>query len=349
MKFEKSKFEKSLQGDVLRKMSPTGKTLIIVVFCLIYSAGLAVSPFSEIRAFADLVEQLFLASRSSEGFDLKNLEVDSSGNPLIDYRFEEDVIYSRAGGETLTMDIYIPSDTDTPRPGVLYVHGGAWITGDKRSGPGVVIVSELIKAGFIVFSIDYRLAPKWKFPSQIIDVKTAVRFARKHSSEFMIDPAVIGAFGTSAGAHLVALAALTADKGLFSSDEFSDQSEELICVVDLYGPTDLEALFTGIEKELAELIFGSEEDVLKKASPISYVRSDSPSFLIVQGDKDAVVPPYQSVRLFEKLIDKECSAELIIVENAGHGLVPDGGEVRPSILEVAEKVVHFFKNALPTQ
>ncbi|MDI9368491.1 MAG: hypothetical protein QM445_09115 [Thermotogota bacterium] len=79
------KFEKSLQGDVLRKMSPTGKTLIIVVFCLIYSAGLAVSPFSEIRAFADLVEQLFLASRSSEGFDLKNLEVDSSGNPLIDY------------------------------------------------------------------------------------------------------------------------------------------------------------------------------------------------------------------------------------------------------------------------
>ncbi|MDD4826490.1 MAG: alpha/beta hydrolase, partial [Mesotoga sp.] len=63
----------------------------------------------------------------------------------------------------------------------------------------------------------------------------------------------------------------------------------------------------------------------------------------------AVVPPYQSVRLFEKLIDKECSAELIIVENAGHGLVPDGGEVRPSILEVAEKVVHFFKNALPTQ
>jgi len=343
------RFEKLLQADVRRKMSPTRKTQIIVIFCLVFSFGVARSPFSEIRVFADLVEQLFLASRSSESFDLKNLEVDSSGRPAIDYRFEEDVIYSRAGGETLTMDIYIPNDIDTPKPGILYVHGGAWITGDKKSGPGVVIVSELIRAGFVVFSIDYRLAPKWKFPSQIIDVKTAVRFVRKHSSEFMIDPAVIGAFGTSAGAHLVSLAALTADKGLFSSDEFSDQSEELICVADLYGPTDLEALFTGIEKELADLIFGSEEGILKNASPISYVRSDSPSFLIVQGDKDAVVPPYQSVRLFEKLLDEGCSAELIIVENAGHGLVPDGGEVRPSMLEVAEKVVHFFKNALPNQ
>ncbi|WP_367356988.1 alpha/beta hydrolase fold domain-containing protein [Mesotoga sp.] len=330
-------------------MSPTRKTQIIVVFCLVCSVGLADSPFSEIRAFADLVEQLFLASRSSESFDLKNLDVDSYGRPAIDYRFEEDVIYSRAGGETLTMDIFTPNDIDTPRPGILYVHGGAWITGDKRSGPGVVIVSELIRAGFIVFSIDYRLAPKWKFPSQVIDVKTAVRFVRKHSSELMIDPGRIGAFGTSAGAHLVALAALTADKGLFSSDEFSDQSEELICVADLYGPTDLEALFTGIKKELVDLIFGSEEDVLKKASPISYVRSDSPSFLIVQGDKDAVVPPYQSVRLFEKLLDKGCSAELIIVENAGHGLVPDGGEMRPSMMEVAEKVVHFFKSALSNQ
>jgi len=330
-------------------MSPTRKTLIIVVFCLVRYVGLAGSPFSEIRVFADLVEQLFLASRSSEDFDLKNLEVDSSGKSVIDYRFEEDVIYSRAGEETLTMDIYIPNDIDAPRPGILYVHGGAWITGDKRSGPGVVVVSELIRAGFVVFSIDYRLAPKWKFPSQIIDVKTAVRFVRKHSSEFMIDPAVIGAFGTSAGAHLVALAALTADKGLFSGDEFSDQSEKLICVADLYGPTDLEALFTGIEKELAELIFGSEEDVLKKASPTSYVGSDSPSFLIVQGDKDAVVPPNQSVRLFEKLIEKGTSAELIIVENAGHGLVPDGGEMRPSMLEVAEKVVSFFKNTLPNQ
>ncbi|MBN2253696.1 MAG: alpha/beta hydrolase, partial [Kosmotogaceae bacterium] len=163
-------------------MSSTRRALIISVFCLVYSVGLAVSPFSEIGAIADLVEQLFLASRSGEGFDLKNLEVDSSGESGIDYRFEEDVIYSRAGGETLTMDIYIPKDIDTARSGILYVHGGAWITGDKRSGPGVVIVSELIRAGFVVFSIDYRLAPKWKFPSQIIDVKTAVRFARKHSS-----------------------------------------------------------------------------------------------------------------------------------------------------------------------
>ncbi|MBN2220322.1 MAG: alpha/beta hydrolase, partial [Kosmotogaceae bacterium] len=305
--------------------------LIIAISCvLLCPMNVAADSLSETTAFADLLKQLFLASRTARDFSLESLKVGTEELPAVDFVVEEDIVYSEVDGEILTMDVYYPAGTTAPRPAILYVHGGAWITGDKRSGPGVMVAGELLRAGFIVFSIDYRLAPKWKFPSQVIDVKTAIRFVRENSTELLIDPEAIGGFGTSAGAHLVALAALTANAGMFSKDEYSGQDEDLFCVADLYGPTDLVTLLKGIEREVAELIFGNEKEILSKASPINYVNRDSPPFLIVQGDSDLVVPVDQSKRFFEELAAAGCYSELIIVKNAGHGLVPDGGEIIPS-------------------
>ncbi|AFK07076.1 esterase/lipase [Mesotoga prima MesG1.Ag.4.2] len=324
--------------------------LIIATSCvLLCPTNFSAYSLSEIGELAELLKQLFLASRTARDFSLESLKVDTEEFPAVDFVVKEDVVYSEVDGEILTMDVYYPARTTAPRPAILYVHGGAWITGDKRSGPGVVVTGELIRAGFIVFSIDYRLAPKWKFPSQVIDVKTAIRFVRENSTELLIDPEAIGGFGTSAGAHLVTLAALTANTGMFSEDKYSGQDENLFCVADLYGPTDLEALFEGIEREVAELIFGNEEGILRKASPINYVNKDSPPFLIVQGDSDLVVPVDQSKRFFEELTAAGCYSKLVVVENAGHGLVPDGGEIKPSLIDVAKIVVGFFQRQMIIQ
>jgi acetyl esterase/lipase len=95
-------------------------------------------------------------------------------------------------------------------------------------------------------SIEYRLAPAITFPSNVEDVKTAVRWVRANADRFDLDAARIGLWGTSAGGHLAAVAALS-PKGMFEGEGHLDQSSEVQCVLDAYGPS----LFTSMDAETA--------------------------------------------------------------------------------------------------
>jgi acetyl esterase/lipase len=321
--------------------------LIFVGFLNTYTT--AGSFFSNVRSAFETIEQLFISSRQSKDYRVREDGIYFPGGMVEGYLIiDYDVEYSRTGRETLTMDIYFPLNLKQKEksPAVIYVHGGAWASGNKESGPGLLIIAELVKNGYLVAAVDYRLAPAHIFPAQIEDVKTAVRFLRQNAAVYGIDASRIGAFGTSAGGHLVSLAGLTPNYDLFRGDQYKEVSDDLMAVADLFGPTDLESLFIGLEKVLAEKIFGKGEDALKVASPKEYVRGDGPPFLIIQGDKDVVVPPYQSEEFYRSLVESGNYAELLIVRNAGHGFVPSGGKISPSLLEIAGTVVEFFDRFL---
>ena len=258
-----------------------------------------------------------------------------------------DIVYNTVDGEELKLDIYFPSHMgDQPLPAVIYVHGGAWIAGKKTGGTGLQDLKALVEEGFIGVSIDYRLAPKYKFPAQIQDVKCAIRFLRENADRYHIDPDRIGLLGSSAGGHLVALAGVADESAGFDVGPYLDQSSRVQAVVDMFGPADL-TLAEGSKNMLLLKVFGSTDPkTLAEASPVSYITPDDPPFLIIHGDRDQTVSVNQSIRLYNALRKKGVEATLLIVENAGHGFKPEDGEIRPSREEITRHIIEFFRNKL---
>ena len=252
-------------------------------------------------------------------------------------------------GLELKLDISYPQELENPAALVLYVHGGGWTSGDKNSGVGRIFIPALLENGFIVASVNYRLAPEHPFPAQIEDVKCALRYLRANAETYQIDPLRIGALGGSAGGHLVALLGTTDEEAGWDSGEYAIQSSRVQAVVDLYGPADLTQMELGKHLSLGEKVFGvtsPDDPILEAYSPVHYISPDDPPFLILQGTEDRLVPPDQSQLLFDQLTSAGVAAELVMVENAGHGFVPNGGAIKPGRKELIRSVVDFFNTYL---
>src|ERR1043165_3874037 len=126
-----------------------------------------------------------------------------------------DIEFANAGGESLKLDAYVPEGAG-PFAAVILVHGGGWTAGDKSGGPKKALIAPmqepLERAGFAWFSINYRLAPKHRYPACIEDVEAGIRWVKQHAAEYHLDPQRIAISGESAGGHLVALAVVRADE-----------------------------------------------------------------------------------------------------------------------------------------
>ena len=135
------------------------------------------------------------------------------------------------------MDIYLPKAGAGPAPAVLYAHGGSWAYGDKSEV--ALLAPGLVASGYVVASLNYRLAPQYRWPAQIEDVKCAIRFLKAKAGLYNLDPARIGLWGASAGGHLVSLAGLAGpEAGLEGKGGYPEQSSSVQAVVDMFGPTD---------------------------------------------------------------------------------------------------------------
>ncbi|MEZ5944548.1 MAG: alpha/beta hydrolase fold domain-containing protein [Planctomycetaceae bacterium] len=259
-----------------------------------------------------------------------------------------DIPYVENGHERQVLDLYLPESTGKPRPLVLWIHGGAWRAGDKNSGPWM----PLLEKGFVVASMNYRLSQHATFPAQIEDCKAAVRWLRQHAKEYEIDPDHFGAWGSSAGGHLVALLGTSGDVPELEGTRDIDVSSRVQAVCDWFGPTDFSLMnqqagdngtidHDAPEAPEAQLIGGPVQerpDLVKRASPLTYVTPDDPVFLIVHGDQDTLVPVQQSQMLQAALEEAKVSSTLIIVPGAGHGQFGDP--------KITERCVEFFVDQL---
>lgn len=229
------------------------------------------------------------------------------------FRFQKGIVYSRPGQVELKLDAYVPQSTG-PHPVVLVVHGGAWSSGNRRQL--AFYAMKLARAGFCCFAIDYRLAPKHKFPAQIEDCRAAVRWIRKHAAEHGGDASRLGAIGYSAGGHLVALLGTTGSAG----DAQGKVDTRLQCVVAGGAPCEFRFMRDkgrGLSFWLGGTI-DEAADNYRDATPVVFASKDDPPTLFFNGTKDRIVPLSWTMPLYESLKSKGVPVGMHKVDGAGH-------------------------------
>ncbi len=255
--------------------------------------------------------------------------------------------YTRVDGKELLLDLYRPVQRTQPLPVIVFVHGGGWQRGTRTTGPD--FKRFFAQDGFAVASIDYRLTPSITFPSNVEDVRTSVRWLRANAQRFGLDGSRIALWGTSAGGHLAAVAALAPPRK-FAGRDHEELSSDVQCVLDAYGPAAFELMDRQAAQERPNLHDipavlraarvpavpithddpGSPEsrllgapirtvpDKVKAASPLTYVTSAAPPFLLMHGLADDSVPHGQSVLLYEALAKAGCQVTLRLIDNLPH-------------------------------
>jgi acetyl esterase/lipase len=262
----------------------------------------------------------------------------------------KDVTYCTAEGVDLKMDLYYPARISGPLPVAVYIHGGGWIAGDKEKADHNLEGKAVLAQDYLLVALDYRLAPKYRFPAMIEDVKCAIRSLRAHAAQYGLDAGRIGVWGVSAGGHLAALLGTADEIAGYDVGQYLEQSSRVQAVVDFYGPVDLRLPLTGDANELVHDAFGTDDPqapILVLGSPVTWVSADDPPFLILHGDSDSLVPLRQSQELFERLVAAGVPAELVVVTNGGHGF--GGVDLQPSRAALVQRVVEFFDQYLKGQ
>lgn len=245
------------------------------------------------------------------------------------------------------LDLYIPRPAVTrPLPIAMYVHGGGMTSGDK-SNLNPVFLNTLASAGYAVVSVNYRLAPQFKFPAQIEDVKCAVRYLRAMAQTYDLNGTEIFAFGTSVGGQLVALAALTGSHSAFDVGPYETEPSNLTAAADMFGPANLTEPASGFTPSGIQEAFGANNHRdLVLASPTHYVAPNSPPILIIQGVDDTKVLKSQSIELFSDLKAAGDRTQLVLVQNMGHMFAQVGMKsLDPGLSQIAQDMTSFFDQA----
>jgi acetyl esterase/lipase len=286
---------------------------------------------------------------SLPNFAPKPAPVAASGELTFSQRLQ-DVTYCTNDNVDLKMDVYFPWKPAGPSPVIMFVHGGGWVAGTKTGTPGMSYFLELARRGYTTFSIDYRLAPTVTFPAHIIDVKCAVRHIRANAAEYNIDPSRIGAWGASAGGHLVALLGTADQSAGWDVGQYLDQSSRVNVVVDMYGVHDFTTEYVvGNLRGLDRMVFGATgpaDPKLAQASPVNYITPDDPPVLLLHGDMDTTIPVTQSQIFHDRLVAGGVSSVYVVVHNAGHGFGAVGGPIDPPYATISKTILGFFDEYL---
>lgn len=235
---------------------------------------------------------------------------------------QPNVAYGPLPAETL--GLCTPQGATGALPGVILIHGGAWMVGDKKQY--AQLCTFFAAHGFVAASIDYRLAPANIWPAQLVDAQLAVRWLRAHAAQIHLDPQRLCGWGDSAGGHLAVFLGVL--NTIHAGDEaglYADQSPHTTCVVDEYGPTDLTITTPtpGMIQAFNALFGGAtltgDPAIYHDASPLFAVSSQSAPTLIIHGTNDMTVPFAQSQALQSALQNVHVSVQLIPY-TGGHGL-----------------------------
>lgn len=250
----------------------------------------------------------------------------------------EDEQYGTAGGVDLMLDVCLPPDDlaaeETLRASVVSIHGGSWRRGDKAEPHWRNVCEWLASDGFVVFSINYRLAPEWSFPAQPDDVRAAVAWLRapEQVSRFRIDPARVGAFGGSAGGNLAALLGTEGSGPL-------TVGTRVAAVAELSGPVDLTgspasgpvaADFGTVVANYLGCADAGACDAAEAASPVYAVDRTDPPFFIGHAANERI--PLEQSRTFAATLEAAgVPAELSVVGGALHSVALLNEPMRASI------------------
>jgi acetyl esterase/lipase len=252
-----------------------------------------------------------------------------------------------AAGPQQKMDVYVPAASFArPRPVAVFIHGGAWQSGDKSeyisSWRFSSIRSRLIARGYIVANLNYRLATSTSntWPAQIHDVKCAVKHLRANAHVWGLDRGRFGAWGTSAGSHLALMLGVTAPGAGLEPSQHSSQSSRVQAVADLAGPTDLTKP-DELNFDYSEVFTSSADWAV--ASPVNHVTGDDAPILILHGSADTIVEAPQPTALYNLLQLSGVPSTYVLLSGLDHTFSPSSTETRD---QVSDQIADFFDTHL---
>ena len=267
-----------------------------------------------------------------------------------------DIVYGHAGGVELKMDMGIPEGKG-PFPLILFFHGGGWQQGDKSHMHKWI--RKVVASGYAGVSVGYRFAPEYKWPSQVQDAKTAVRYLRAQARELNLDPSRFATMGESAGRYLALMVGMTSSKDKLEGEGgYSAFSSKVQAVVSYVSATDFTLPRAELSPELqAEMqqyyhksldqvrmdftgVDNPDDPILKKISVLSYVDKGDPPVMMFYGDSDPIVSLAHAYALQRALEKVNVTNELFIVKGGGHGWTG------PSQEETTQKMMAFFEKQL---
>jgi acetyl esterase/lipase len=250
-----------------------------------------------------------------------------------DITLQRDVIFRTVDGVDVKLDVAVPAGPG-PYPLILCVHGGAWHVGDKSKF--TPMIENMARHNYVAASINYRLAPKVKFPAPLEDTRAALQFLKKHAGDYKIDITRIGGTGESAGSHLAMLMAFEDARQDADRRDIPPLTDmRLQAIVNYYGPVDLsrwdvaplvdfmwqKQFHESMESTMLKFIGGKDrnDEKVKNASPITYVNKDCPPVLTFHGTLDPVVPFHQAEILHAALRKAGVPETLVPIANGLHG------------------------------
>jgi acetyl esterase/lipase len=235
------------------------------------------------------------------------------------YQIEANIRYS-LHPETVLDIVQARAPALKNRPGVIVIHGGGWIGGDKESMLETFCLP-FVDHGFVVANVEYRLANVATAPAAVNDVLEAAKWFGDRAADYKVDPSQIIVAGNSAGGHLAMMV------GMAPESAGLGPSIKVAAIVNFYGISDVPDQLQGPHLQTYAVNWIPEQpgrmELAKKLSPITYPRKGLPPVLSIHGDADPVVPYDQSVRLTKALKAAGDQAELITVPGGQHGFPPD--------------------------
>lgn len=219
------------------------------------------------------------------------------GIPSKEVRIDRGIIFASPDGVDLKLNVYRPL-LSGKYPALIIIYGGAWRSGTPDDYEKFSCY--MAARGYSAIAIDYRHAPEYKFPSQLEDVETALRYIQDHANELEVDLERVAVIGRSAGGHLASLAA------------YKQDALPLRAVVNYYGPVDLAKGYydppvpdpIDIQTILKNFLGGTPQELselYQQASPINYLRPNLPPSLLIYAGRDHLVQAKFGRQLYEKL------------------------------------------------
>jgi acetyl esterase/lipase len=265
------------------------------------------------------------------------LLADEPIDPL-DITILHDLPYREGASKAWRLDLAMKKEAGAKlRPGVVIIHGGGWIEGDKSSFaskkhgvPGNIV--EFAELGFVAVTINYRMSKEAPFPAALEDCKAAVRWLRAHAKEYNIDKDHIGAYGNSAGGHLALMLAMVDKSAKLEGDGPHPEESSLVqAAASDSGPIDMPAQYEqGTLRGVVTMFLGGppEGDRLKlyrQASPTEYISKNTPPLLLIYGGADDQVPVETAdafvIALGKAKLDDVTYHRLAYVYHCPHSLV----------------------------
>lgn len=284
---------------------------------------------------------------------------------LADVDVLADIAFSQPDGfRPLRLDVYSARTGPARRPMIMFVHGGGWTVGTKRTtghyADWPAIMAAIARRGFVVASVEYRLSGEAPFPAAFHDVIHAGRFLRQHQARFGIDASRVAVWGASAGAHLaglVAMACRSPDVLPTAGPDVPAGSDCPQAFVGWYGPYNVELMMNTmlripaasrtaeLNREIGRALAffqctdaGCPPGLLQRASPLFHAGAGAPSTLLVQGTADTLVSMAEPEALAAKLRAAGVRVSVEPIADVGHGWITSQ---MPVLEEVSKRTLRL--------